>query len=160
LRYAYTCANAVLLNADLNGTFDSLNQGTRSLARSVRVRGRQTQSKFVVSDARENLGRGDQIAYARAKLQERLIASDVSIDFIQFLVLIETQQQHAHFVAGALQRRAYIGLELAPVGQLGQWIPRRDGLQPAFHRQAFCSLASLIGDTAQAEYDQRYAKEI
>ena len=128
----------------------------------VRIRDRrlQTQGKLVIADPREDVAPAGAFADAGADLQQRLVAAKVPVNLIELLELVETQQQHAHFVVGAFQDIADVVLELAPIGQLRQRVAHRRGLRLKLGSDPLRPFAALVADAAEAEYHQRHAEKI
>ena len=153
-------ADAVLLDADLDRHLDGFDQRTGDPAGALGIAARQTQGKLVIADPREDVAGRGAVADARPDLQQRLVAAEVPVDLVEFLELVETEQQDAHLVVGVFQHSADVVLELAPVGQLGQRIAHGDGLRLKLGRQAFRPFAALVADAAGAEHHQRDAKKI
>jgi hypothetical protein len=131
-----------------------------TVARVFGVAAGKAQGEFVVADAGEYVARGGEISDPAAELDQRLVAAEVAIDFIELLELGEAEQQHAHLVVGVFQRRAQLGLELAAIGKLRQRIAQGDRLGAHFGGQPFRSLVSLVAYPAQAEQHQRHPEEI
>ena len=142
------------------GISDGFDQRTGDPAGALGIAARQTQGKLVIADPREDVAGRGTVADARPDLQQRLVAAEVPVDLIEFLELVETQQQDAHLVVGVFQHIADVVLELAPVRQLGQRIAHGDGLRPKLGRHAFRPFAALVADAAGTEHHQRDAEKI
>jgi hypothetical protein len=153
-------ADAVLLDADLHRRPDDFDERASDPARVLRVPACQTKRKFVIANPREHIAGTGAFADAVADLQQRFVATKVSIDLIELLELVETQQQHAHFVIGVFQDIADVVLKLPPVGQLRQRIAHRRGLRLKLGREPLRPLAALVADAAEAEHDQRHTEKV